>query len=190
MTTNCAYCGKPFDTENILQKYCSANCKVAATRKARKENPDYDSCIPSQICVICGKEFTPADHRPQKYCSKECRYQAIRDYNRIYFSTKKHSKKPRICPVCGKEFNPVTSQAKCCSTECCLKYQEQLREYRKSGKSINAPYYNPRAVYGCAEFAVADDIMEYFSEKWFAIDAELPWYQKHTSTLMNDPYPV
>ena len=166
MEVTCGYCGKTFEAKNRLQKYCCMKCKTSYYAKARKENPDhYTEPIQPCTCEICGKVFTPTNRNQQKYCSKECRALAIRRYNR----------RLRIENFAAAMNMPMAAA------------MENLPEQPPC--KPKAPFYNPREVYGYRKITVTEGVDGYFSDKWVEIDRDLPWYQKHTSTLMYDEYP-
>ena len=167
MEITCAYCGKTFKAKNRIQKYCCKKCKTAQYCKSCRENrAHYLEPIQLRICEICGKEFMPTDRRPQKYCSDECRAVAIR--------------------LCHRRERIEAFAAKLGVQPAVVAEKTQMQHLYKP----KAPFYNPREVYGYRKITVTEGVDGYFSEKWVAIDAELPWYRKHTSTLMDDPYPV
>ena len=75
-------------------------------------------------CKYCGAEFEPA-HGNQKYCSVECRTEALRDSKRTSDRDswrRKHNYKPpekQTCAVCGKEFTPKRKDSvQACSDKC------------------------------------------------------------------------
>lgn len=75
-------------------------------------------------CKYCGAEFEPA-HGNQKYCSIECRTEALRDSKRASGREswrRTHNYKPhekQTCAVCGKEFTPKRKDSvQACSDKC------------------------------------------------------------------------
>lgn len=67
----------------------------------------------SQICPVCGKEFTPKSPSDKRiFCSQKCRGISLR-------------KKPveKVCPVCGKVFVAHQQRPRqvCCSCSCSAK---------------------------------------------------------------------
>ena len=79
MTRYCKTCKKEFKPKarNVIMGfgfYCSRSC--AAKDRTGKKNSNYREGPIISVCVICGKEYKPANRerkRPNKYCSVECR---------------------------------------------------------------------------------------------------------------------
>ena len=107
----------------------------------------------TMYCSRCGKLFTPTE-KATRYCSKECKYQAILENNRAsakrngYKQTETYKRMknndPKYCKWCGKPF--FAAQSKYCSEECAhnarlqqrreeyLRHKEQYRQRSKSYK--------------------------------------------------------
>lgn len=58
----CEECGKTFETDDILQFYCSETCE----HKKNTKN------IFEKTCVVCGKVFTAKAHN-RRFCSEDCK---------------------------------------------------------------------------------------------------------------------
>ncbi len=106
----CVQCGNGFyvpPSASKTAKYCSIQCKAAATRKPRKEYP------------VCGKKLPHTiGCKKGKYCSSRCAGIAIRKRIRV------------ACSECGKEFerNPAALREKnFCSKECFDGHQRKGR---------------------------------------------------------------
>ena len=76
----------------------------------------------SRVCVICGREFTPAKKSRATTCSRECWRELMR--RNAVLPVRPAQKHVRICENCGREF-VVTgySVRKTCSAKC---KQEQI----------------------------------------------------------------
>lgn len=94
----CAICGKEFNgSVGSKNLYCEA-CAESHPNELLKEKK----------CPHCGKLFF-AKHYNQKYCSRQCGFNA-RSQRAII---------TRQCPVCGKEFSQRESDHnQACSSEC------------------------------------------------------------------------
>lgn len=71
ITVTCGNCKKKFTTATVpgKAKYCSARCRVQASRK-NKPKPDL-----KLKCALCGRSFV-AKQRNALYCSQRCRKRA------------------------------------------------------------------------------------------------------------------
>ncbi|MBQ6296178.1 MAG: hypothetical protein IJK81_00525 [Selenomonadaceae bacterium] len=117
----CVYCGKEFEPNSNVQKYCSAECREKAYATVEGK---------TKICPCCGTEFKPR-YPIQKYCSRQCGRRAgdAREYERrkngyvpepvklIVWSPAR-----RKCLNCGAEFVEHFSGDKFCSDDCCWNY--------------------------------------------------------------------
>lgn len=98
--------------------------------------------LPSIECEYCGKvkHDKPSVIDRIEHCSYECAMKSLEEDHPLrhenYFE----------CIICGEEFrrcNNRAEQAKCCSTECGLKYMKELRvgENHHSWNGGGNPYY-------------------------------------------------
>lgn len=89
-----------------------------------------------RICVICGREFTPAKKSTATTCSRDCWRQLMR--RNAVLPVRQAQKHVRICENCGREF-VVTgySVRKTCSKTC---QKEQIA--RKVQKTLLDRYGN------------------------------------------------
>jgi predicted nucleic acid-binding Zn ribbon protein len=78
------------------------------------------------ICKYCGKEFI-VDLKHTVYCSKECRLNHNREYNRMKFKSKFVSR-IKTCLTCGKEFTVNRYHLLYCSEECRLISKEAKKK--------------------------------------------------------------
>lgn len=60
----CEWCGKEFETDRAIMRFCSHSCCNAYSANKTKEE---------RICVICGKPFLTKKHKNAKTCSDTCR---------------------------------------------------------------------------------------------------------------------
>lgn len=97
-TTECARCGKRFETwPSIPAKHCSMECRFPKGTMAKER---------IWTCQGCGIEFS-GDSHPRKYCTTECRY----EQQRI----------PLTCDECGAEFKKLKCHIRAtnyCSEAC------------------------------------------------------------------------
>ena len=73
----CKRCGAAFAPKRGPERYCSPECRRAASleqmREAarRRRRPNKAAALPQRVCVICGATFTP-HRRTQMTCSPKC----------------------------------------------------------------------------------------------------------------------
>ena len=100
----CYYCGKPFwKKDGFRVLYCCPECqkadqrKKSAERKAKRIKEPYH-----KVCQWCGADFETTKGQ-QKYCCKECLYEANKKQHRDEW---KKAYIPRVfrCKECGIEF--------------------------------------------------------------------------------------
>lgn len=87
----------------------------------------------SKICIICGKEYFPANNR-QKTCGKECaqKLESLSAKCRYKSKISTRSKKSKICFFCGKEFIAEHGNVTFCSENCKLFRRRERDRKRKS----------------------------------------------------------
>ena len=90
----------------------------------------------NRVCIICGREFTPAKKSTAKTCSRECWHELMR--RNAVLPVRPAKKHVRICENCGSEF-VVTgySVRKTCSNAC-----KQAQIARKVKKTMLDRYSN------------------------------------------------
>lgn len=109
----CAHCGKTYRPQNPARKFCSMECSHAGREIGIGVR------IKPCKCTACGKEFIPTNSKRFKYCSTQCRDQAI--INRI-------GDGPKIkCKNCGKEFTKMREDNQYCSKKCVGRMRDSLR---------------------------------------------------------------
>jgi len=97
----CKTCGKTFEVDspywNSKTRYCSRECASLSRGESLKTK---------KKCLNCGDYFKRKNYK-QKYCSNECRLNAVH---------KKNRKKPKAyCEECGKELSkPIYTRCRSC----------------------------------------------------------------------------
>lgn len=86
-------------------------------------------------CGICGKEFTPRI-RTERYCSAECREQAMLKIKRE--SSRRSRAKNKVthslvCKICGSHFNSTRINSAFCSLEC-KKEDKRIRRKKRDDR--------------------------------------------------------
>ncbi|ERR1700677_3375205 len=103
---SCLHCGTEFVKASGVQKYCTAECRNAATI--------LHGPVREVSCKGCSTKFETTDAR-KNYCGNECRWKhlnSIRPTSKTEF---------RDCVVCGKAFQPMQKTGpgrKWCSEPC------------------------------------------------------------------------
>lgn len=78
----CPHCGKRFYVNHGKRIYCSDLCAQKVQQNRRQEKR-HQQTIPSRICAICGKEFTPSRNSSRiKYCGRECYELSVMEHHR------------------------------------------------------------------------------------------------------------
>lgn len=78
----CPHCGKRFYANHGKRIYCSNLCAQKVQQNRRQEKR-HQQPIPSRICAICGKEFTPSRNSSRiKYCGRECYELSVMEHHR------------------------------------------------------------------------------------------------------------
>ncbi len=81
--------------------------------------PEKKTCL----CRLCKKPFVPP-HGSRRYCSPECRAEAVvirhRESWRTEHKTSEHRKPVMVCAICGADFAPDDLRKKYCCEECRL----------------------------------------------------------------------
>lgn len=85
----CPYCGKKFETDRKIKKFCCTKCQVNYNNQIIKEK----RANKKKHCRYCGKEFSQKWN--EQYCSEKCRIQARREKERqsfdgSYINTSQH----------------------------------------------------------------------------------------------------
>jgi len=81
---SCAYCKVTFGANRCDKKYCSKQCRQAAStlRKTGKRRGKRGATLYSAgytMCSMCGKEFYLNMGSVKEYCSNSCRQKAYRE---------------------------------------------------------------------------------------------------------------
>ena len=90
-THTCPVCGETFETTRGNKKFCSSECRVnyfLMKVKVRKHMAQ---------CPVCGKSFET--YGPRKYCSLDCRHEAIVEYGRRWKENCKLISSQRVAEV-------------------------------------------------------------------------------------------
>lgn len=69
----CLYCGKKFETDRKIKKFCCTKCQVNYNNQIIKEKRANEK----KYCRYCRKEFSQKWN--EQYCSENCRIQARRE---------------------------------------------------------------------------------------------------------------
>ena len=136
---DCPSCGASFTYNRREPRLCPICRKEEHRTKARKRYEPKSTIVP---CQCCGSLFQQ-DHGRQKYCSDECRHEAIR---RAGYP---QSPATKACNRCGSKFSPRGRQLTCdkCLPElklekkhgkqyCCIKHK---MHYRTTSKNPQCP---------------------------------------------------
>ena len=89
MYRRCVFCGKYFEPNNEIQKYCSVYCRSKSYRW--KRDPRASPPPIKKICAVCGAEFIPVKchSNQQKYCSFNCAWEVIKKQKREAYRRKR-----------------------------------------------------------------------------------------------------
>ena len=109
----CKICGKPLTGKQSM--FCSPECERKRGRADKKHIP--------RICENCGKAFEGS--RVQRFCSKECKYAAIKQKK----AEGKSKPNGLFCKVCGEPLTGI--QRIFCSTRCENRYYRKQRAERE-----------------------------------------------------------
>lgn len=96
-----------------------------------------------KICEFCGDDFI-AIRNKQKYCSKECCYEADKLRKRWERKIGKPDFPEQICIVCGNKFKPKRSDQITCGGECSKRHNvdinlDKIRAYKQARKKPLEP---------------------------------------------------
>lgn len=156
MTETCPICGKTFETNHPLKKYCSHECYlIHAKQNLKKYREEQHRLKKEKVkkCPTCGKEFKP-DPPQKKYCSPECAKagklerqrqwrlkhpEKVRKSARRYY-WKDHLTYKKICPTCKKTFTTTKRNQKYCCYEC---WEKRPKKYPCSDYPANYLYQIP-----------------------------------------------
>ena len=127
-TLTCPNCGKTFETDNSLQKFCSPECLRIFTNEKRvaKYRAEHPKILVEKTCPICGKKFSTYCIR-KVFCSSPCYVKGTRTKSYAAFPMRPIEKKvhrgtKKICKHCLKEFVTSFVGEKFCSDDCRLAY--------------------------------------------------------------------
>lgn len=156
----CRTCGITFKG-GPASLYCSSCAaerrkKQASEYRARKRAGNVREIGSTDICVICGREYT-VDGGKQRYC-KDCAAEAIRlkdieaskKWNALHTTPEERKKVrkaavlPIQCVICGQSFIPSDSSITC-TPECSAKLRKQrFAEFEKRNRSERNEYQRKR----------------------------------------------
>lgn len=97
----CPTCGTQFavSQHRRAQVYCSQECTPQRTQDPEKRT--------ITTCEQCGEPFVHYKSNPRKYCSNECKWEAMKTTPYIH-----------TCPCCGEEYETDKKHQEFCSAEC------------------------------------------------------------------------
>lgn len=100
---NCECCGKAFTPKTVKSRFCCNECLQKALRQQQKEERLKRKAL--MRCEECGKPL--GDYHSNRYCSKECSYEAnkrkLRESKPAKPKTKKQTKpKMSFAEVCKR----------------------------------------------------------------------------------------
>ena len=131
----CPQCGKEFETNNSLQKYCTKSC---AKRHARENS------LVTRICPVCQKSFRVPCSDLRIACSDECEAElrrtklpvAYEQFANMTSFDKNYAQGEmvmRTCPICGRAFPASRAKARiACSPECGAIVASVARAHRRA----------------------------------------------------------
>lgn len=106
----CVHCAKLFEAppSQFGRKFCSPRCASASKMKFSPKN-----------CECCGTEFQPYNHRPRRFCSKECQHKhTVGPAHHLWRGNRRQERGPtwkensqiardrdRACVGCGSDNN-------------------------------------------------------------------------------------
>lgn len=124
MVKICEFCGKEFETERDVARFCNHKC-YWGWLNGRTYNREI------RTCPVCKKKFEVQRYRDVKYCSINCYHELLRvkrgrllSTKKACFSNKKKERKIIKCLNCEKEMEVMfDSKRKFCSKSCVNKYR-------------------------------------------------------------------
>ncbi|MBQ9478179.1 MAG: Bro-N domain-containing protein, partial [Selenomonadaceae bacterium] len=131
----CPQCGKEFETNNSLQKYCTKSC----AKRHAKEN-----ALITRICPVCQKSFRVPCSDLRIACSDECEAElrrtklpvAYEQFANMTSFDKNYAQGEmvmRTCPICGRAFPASRAKARiACSLECGAIVASVARAHRRA----------------------------------------------------------
>ena len=119
----CAFCGKPFITARVNQRFCSTDCCYKWQLQTKNRHTLENQKIYKKCCAICGKPFT-TNIKTKIYCGVGCSYQAQKNRNAKRY--KDADQRPdnaqtaitKMCKGCGKEFTTIVHHQLYCAPNC------------------------------------------------------------------------
>jgi endogenous inhibitor of DNA gyrase (YacG/DUF329 family) len=121
----CAHCGKPFETNHVLRKFCSRECLVQshiataeAKRKAKVREGKPDEC------PTCGGSVDRTRYGGKVYCSEDCQVKAALARR----PSKAGPLQQKMCEHCGARFETTRASRKYCTDRCNKKASELRRK--------------------------------------------------------------
>lgn len=168
----CAHCGKAIVQSRGRgrpRKYCSADCRKAATYqdKCEKRSQAQTAAITETAdrCLACGGEITRRRGPKARYCSPRCRgaAQHARDAGKAIYAPLEREIRILVCRNCGAGFSWKArngAEPEFCSPSCRQKVRSKetiaSRDCVRCGETFDVKRQNPRQRYcspRCANLA-------------------------------------
>ena len=133
----CEYCGKEFETDREIKRFCCRQCKEKSKQSRKCKGIRLDNIEYTKVCSVCNTEFVTT-HQDKKYCSKKCKNKVMYQKNKgkyTYVSTKVyHYTYNLICKTCGKPFEASAKNTKYCLE--CRQEGRYTHVCKKCGKTF------------------------------------------------------
>jgi hypothetical protein len=139
----CKGCGVNFQHPSPARQFCTRACADSHTNYHQAANYIY-------TCKECGKEYKAKHYDRNKYCSRDCYFQACKEgkvvnvlRERLRIDAKvrearereaKQSALQKVCVICGKQFIGKATTSRICSRECEL--EDKRRYARDATRSL------------------------------------------------------
>ena len=75
----CEYCGKEFETNREIKRFCCRQCKEKSKQSRKCKGIRLDNIEYTKVCPVCNTEFITT-HQDKKYCSDKCRDKSLSEY--------------------------------------------------------------------------------------------------------------
>jgi 5-methylcytosine-specific restriction endonuclease McrA len=105
---SCPHCGEQFNPKTSRQKFCCEDHAYLYFNSHRNEKYNF-------ICQNCGNPYSTAYSNRDKYCSRSCFYEFIK--NRKETKQENNPVRFSICLKCGNQFE-FKQNKKYCSSDC------------------------------------------------------------------------
>lgn len=115
----CRNCGAVLEQkDNRSRFYCDAYCGHQYRDRLYQQQKRMEAKVDKKECEICGEEYTPIKVN-QKYCCRECTYEALKKRMRERTAIRRAQEGTMIkCAECGNEFEPLQNRQKYCGDDC------------------------------------------------------------------------